>query len=35
MYSNELERANSGIYDDFKLKKPFSLHGLKKNNSAL
>ena len=27
-YSNESERANKDIYDDFKLKKPFGLHGL-------
>ena len=26
-YSNEAERANQGIYDDFKLKKLFGLHG--------
>ena len=25
-YSNEAERANWVIYDDFKLKKPFGLH---------
>ena len=30
-YSNEAERANWDIYDDFKLKKPFGLHGLYKN----
>ena len=34
-YSNEAERANEDIYDDFKLKKPFGLHGLCKDNSAL
>ena len=34
-YSNEAERANWDIYDDFKLKKPFGLHGLYKHNSAL
>ena len=27
MYSNESERANLHIYNDFKLKKPFGLHG--------
>ena len=27
-YSNEAERANLDIYDDFKLKKLFSFHGL-------
>ena len=26
-YSNESEMANEDIYDDFKLKKPFSSHG--------
>ena len=35
MYSNESERANWDIYDDFKLKKPFGLHGLDKKYSAL
>ena len=25
MYSNETERANQDIYDEFKWKKPFSL----------
>ena len=34
MYTNELERVNKDIYDDFILKK-CSLHGLDKNNSAL
>ena len=34
-HSNEPERANLDIYDDFKLKKPFSPHGLYKNISAL
>ena len=34
-YPTELERANLFIYDDFKLKKTFSLHRLHKNNSAL
>ena len=29
-YSNEAERANYVIYNDFKLKKPFGLHGLYK-----
>ena len=33
-YSNEPERANQDIYDDFKLKKPFILHRLSKNMSA-
>ena len=28
MYSNEAERANLDIYDDLKLKNPFSFHGL-------
>ena len=35
MYSNESERANYDIYDIFKLKKPFVLHNLYKNMSAL
>ena len=35
MYSNESERANEDIYNDFKLKKPFGLHGLLNNISAL
>ena len=35
MYSNVTERANYAIYDDFKLKKPFGLHGLYTNISAL
>ena len=35
MYSNEADRTYQDIYDDFKMKKPFSLHGLNKNNSAL
>ena len=30
MYSNEAERANYDIYDGFKFKKPFGLHGLYK-----
>ena len=34
-YSNEPERANSDIFDDLKLEKPFGLHDLDKNNSAL
>ena len=34
MYSNESERANEDIYNDFKLKKPFGLHGLLNNISA-
>ena len=33
-HSNESERANYDIYDDFTLKKPFGLHGLNKTNSA-
>ena len=33
-YSNEAERDNKEIYDDFKLKKPFGLHGLYKKISA-
>ena len=32
-YLNKAERAD--IYDDFKLKKTFCLHGLYKNISAL
>ena len=36
MYSNEKKRANLEIiYDDFKLKKLFSLYGLYKQISAL
>ena len=35
MYSNQTERVNYDIYDNFKLMKPFSLHGLNKKNSAL
>ena len=36
MYSNEAERANLGIYNDFKItKKPIVLHGLYKDISAL
>ena len=31
-YLNEYEKANKDIYDDFKWKKPFGLHGLYKNN---
>ena len=34
-YSNEAETANWDIYDDFKLEKTFSLHGLYKYISAL
>ena len=34
-YLNEAERANWDIYDDFKLKKPFGLHGLYNYMSAL
>ena len=34
-YSNKVERANRDIYDDFKLKNHFSLHGLNKNITAL
>ena len=30
MYSNEAERAHKDIYDDFKLKRPYNLHGLYK-----
>ena len=33
MYSRN-SAANEVIYDDFKLKKPFGLHSLYKNNSA-
>ena len=29
-YSNESERPNLDVDDDFKLKKPFGLHGLYK-----
>ena len=36
MYSNEEERVNyTDVYDDFKLKKPFGLHGSYKNIAAL
>ena len=35
MLLNEAEKANGDIYDDFKLKKTFSLHGLYKNIWAL
>ena len=34
-YSNDSERANQHMYVDFKLKKPFSFHGLYKNMSEL
>ena len=34
-YSNKSEKANWDINDDLQLKKPFGLHGLYKNNSAL
>ena len=34
-YSNEAERANQAIYDNFKLKKHVCLHGLYKSISAL
>ena len=34
-YLNETRRADSDIYADFKLQKPFSIHGLYNNNSAL
>ena len=34
-YSNESERANGDIYDDFKYTKPFGLHGLYESISAL
>ena len=30
-YSNEAERADYDIYDDFKLKTTFGYHGLYKN----
>ena len=30
-----MEKDNEDIYDDFKLKKPFVLHGLYKSISAL
>ena len=33
-YSNESERANWDIYDNFKLKRTFDLHGLYENDSA-
>ena len=33
-YSNESEKANQDIYDDFKMKLLFDLHGLYKNISA-
>ena len=35
MYSNESERADQDSYDDYKLKKPFGLHGLSECISAL
>ena len=28
-YSNAAERPNQDMHDDFKLKRPFGLHGLK------
>ena len=34
-YSNKAERANQEIYDYFKFKKPFYLHGLYRIISAL
>ena len=34
-YSNESERLNEDIYDDFKMKKPLDLHELYKKNSTL
>ena len=34
-YPNESGRANEDIYDGFKKKKTFGLHGLYKNNLAL
>ena len=34
-YSNVSERGEKNIYDDFKLKKSFRLHGLYKILSAL
>ena len=35
MYSNEAERANLDIFDDFKFKKPFGLLVYIQNISAL
>ena len=35
MSSNEAERANLDIYDDFKLKKKIDIHGLLINISDL
>ena len=35
MYSNKTERANWDMCDNFKLKKPFGLHGLYRNILAL
>ena len=32
---NETERVNQDIYAEFKLKKPFGLHGLYESISAL
>ena len=34
MYSNETERANKDIYDDFKLSQTIRVHGLYKNISV-
>ena len=34
-YSNEAERGNYDIYDNFKLRKSFGFHGLYTNISAL
>ena len=34
-YSNEAERANWNISEDFKLGKPFGLHSLYKNIPAV
>ena len=34
-YLNESERANQYIYDGFKMKTTFDLHGFYKKNSAL
>ena len=35
MYSKESERPNEEIYDDFKLREPFDLHGLYESISTL
>ena len=34
-YSNEAGRTNKDIDDDFKFNKPFRLHGLLKNITAM